>query len=293
MTTDHACYLCNNTTELFLTKNNYRIYRCSSCGLARTDLNKRYDEFVKEHYDRGFFTGDPTRSAYVDYGRDKKVIVRNLAKFLKHLQKIKPSGRVLDVGCAYGYFIEMALAAGFDAHGFDASEFAARQAQKRVGHSRIQTGTIQSVKYPEATFDVITLFDVFEHLGDPLADLITLRKLLTDDGIIVIATGNTKSLAAQVFGRRWTFYIPPQHLFFFDRDTLTRILDQAGFTPVSWFGIGKWLSLRYILHLARTTGESKLARVLYPAVEPLKIGSIPLYIPMGDNMVVMAKKSEK
>lgn len=283
------CYLCRNSTELFLKKNGYSIYRCPSCGLAQTDLKTNYDDFVRSFYTKGYYSGDETRSAYVSYRDDKKFIVANMRKFLHKVKQYKRRGKLLDVGCAFGYFVELALHEGYDAYGFDASHFAVEQAQKLVGKERIRQGTIQDMKYPEKSFDVITLFDVFEHLHDPGADLGKLRTLLKDDGVMIIATGDTESVMARVLKRRWTFYIPPQHLFFFNKTTLTRLLHTYGLKPFEWFRIGKLLSLRYVLHLARTTGESAIAHHLYNILPHTH--RIPIYLPVGDNMVTVIKKT--
>lgn len=284
------CYLCNHDLILYLTKNNYIVYRCSSCGLGITDLKKDYHKFVSEHYGKGYFTGDPKLSAYIDYKDDKGNIVRNLEKFLKKVRQYMPSGKLLDVGCAMGYFVELANNAGYDAYGFDPSEFAAQEARRIVGERRIKIGTIDSVSYPKNSFDVITLFDVFEHLQNPLEDIKKLTTFLKPNGIIIIATGDTESWAAKAFGRRWTFYNPPQHLFFFNKANLVLLLSKSGLTPVYWFRIGKWLSLRYLLHLATTVGENPFAHSILLFSNRLKIEKTPLYVPLHDNMVVIAKK---
>ncbi len=276
--------------ERFLFKNGYWLYRCPNCYFAQTDLAKNYLRFVKDHYSKGYFLGDPTRSAYANYELDKPVIVQNMKKFLGRILQKKKSGKLLDVGCAYGYFVELALQAGFDAYGFDPSTYAVSQARKLVGKNRIQEGAISEVRYKENSYDVITLFDVFEHLQDPVADLKKLRKLLKPDGIIVIATGNAQSLAAKAFGRRWTFYIPPQHLSFFTKPNLQTFLSQVGLVPLEWFGIGKWLSVDYILHLAKTTGESTIGSIMHRILGKTFISRLPVYVPMMDNMVVIAQK---
>lgn len=269
------------------------MYRCPSCGLGRTELTEGYESFVLNHYDRGYFTGNPARSAYINYKDDKDFIVKNMMRFLAKVRQYKPGGRLLDVGCALGFFVELALESGFDAYGFDPSSYAVGEAKKLVGGQRIREGTIAKIRYPEKSFDVITLFDVFEHLGDPGRDIQKLSKLLKDDGIIVIATGDTESVMAKVLKRRWTFYIPPQHLFFFGKKTLTRLLSMHGLLPIEWFRIGKWLSLRYVLHLARTTGESTVAGHLYRLMLHIKGERLPLYLPVRDNMVAVIRKKKK
>ncbi len=284
------CLLCHIPLEKYLRKNGYWIYRCPACHLGETDLKRDYTRFVKEFYSEGYYEGDPTRSAYADYELDKPLIVRNMHKFLSFIQQKQPTGTLLDVGCAFGYFVELARHQGYDAYGFDASHYAADKARALVGGNRIQEGTIQQVKYPKGSFDVITMFDVFEHLQDPMSDMKKLNALLKPDGLIIIATGDTQSVAAKLMKRRWTFFIPPQHIFFFHRKNVTTLLNRAGFRPIGWKRVGKWLSLGYVLHLARTTGESSLANMIYTMIKKTPLMRFPLYVPMKDNMVILAQK---
>ncbi len=289
--TKTVCYLCKNSLQPFLHKNGYDVYACSACGLKSTKLTVPYGQFIKKFYTAGYFTGISSAGAYSNYAVDKPYIARTMGKFLTALKGVlPPPGRLLDIGCAYGYFVELAIAAGYDAYGIDPSSHATTRAKQRL-NGRIQEGTIGSVKFPPDThFDIITMLDVVEHLADPRTDLRHVSRLLTDDGRVLIATGDTESRTAKLLGRRWTFYIPPQHLFFFNRKNFTTLLLESGLEPVRWFRVGKWLSLQYIFHLARTTGESGFAKWLYPLIEALPLGRIPLYLAMGDNMVVIARK---
>lgn len=284
------CYLCSSPLTPFLKKQEYMIFRCPSCGLAMTEFKENYEDFLHIQYDKGYFSGNPARSAYHNYREDRILISKNMEKFLSKILRYKSSGRLLDVGCAMGYFVEMALHKGFDAFGFDPSDYAITEAKKKM-NGRVTLGSIQTVMYAYSSFDVISMFDVFEHLADPKSDLKKLRSLLTKNGIVVIATGDANSLMARILLRRWTFYNPPQHLFFYTRPTLSRLLQEEGFEPLHWFRVGKWISMRYMLHLARTVGESDIARIFYDALCDTKIGEIPLYLPLHDNMVVIARKS--
>lgn len=283
------CYLCKNETIKLFEKNGYNIYKCSKCLLCQTDLKQNYHSFVAEHYSKGYFTGNPKQSAYVDYKDDKYLITKNLSCFLQHILPYKKNGKLLDVGCAMGYFLDIANQYGFETYGFDPSTYATDEAKKNHAN-RIKVGTIDKVKYPDNFFDVITLFDVFEHLENPLRDIQRVKKWLKKDGIIVIATGDTKSKMAKILNRRWTFYSTPQHLFFFNQENMTTLLEDANLKPVQWFRIGKWLSLRYVLHLARTTGESTLAQLLYFLFSRSFLGKMPLYLPLQDNMVAIIQK---
>jgi SAM-dependent methyltransferase len=276
--------------KVFLNKNGYTVYRCVACGLGKTDLKRPYELFVTEYYTKGYYTGNQKCSAFIHYKNDKGFIVRNMRQFLRKIMRYKSKGTLLDAGCALGFFVELALKAGFNAYGFDPSSYAVGEAKKLVDERRIKTGTIGRVEYQDKSFDVITLFDVFEHLCDPGKDIEKLARFLKDDGIIVIATGDTESVMAKVLKRRWTFYIPPQHLFFFNKTTLTALLKKHNLVPIEWFRIGKWLSLGYVLHLARTTGESNFAHSLYRWMKRCHREQTPVYLPVRDNMVTIVKK---
>lgn len=285
------CYLCGRSMEFFLEKNIYEIYRCPSCGLKSTDFKQEYETFVAGYYSKGYFTGEREYGAYADYQKDKTYILKNMQKFLTKIHTYKSGGRLLDVGCAMGFFVELAMKNGFDAYGFDPSDYAVGEAKKTL-HGRIQKGMIQGVDYKEKSFDVITLFDVVEHLSDPVGNIRKLTRFLKDDGIMVFATGNSDSLTANILKRRWTFYTPPQHLHFFSPNTFTLLLQKIKLTQIERFSVGKWLSLRYVLNLARSNGESAFAGWLHAFVYTRKIGGIPLYLYMADNMVVIAKKQK-
>ncbi len=277
-------------------KNGYDVYACPSCGLKNTKLTVAYEQFIHEFYTQGYFTGTASRGAYSNYALDKPFITRTQKKFLSKLISVHPPingkttpPRLLDIGCAYGYFVELALRAGYDAYGIDVSEYAVHRARQRF-NGRIYQGSIGSSHLAKQSFDVITMLDVVEHLGDPRKDLSKVAGLLSDNGVFLMATGDTESAAARLLSRRWTFYIPPQHLFFYNKTNFTRLLNESGLEPILWFRVGKWLSLQYIFHLARTTGESSIAQWLYPLMEKLPLGRVPLYLPMRDNMVVIARK---
>jgi 2-polyprenyl-3-methyl-5-hydroxy-6-metoxy-1,4-benzoquinol methylase len=283
------CYLCKTPSRLLFEKNGYSIYHCDNCSLEQTDLKEDYSQFLQRQYSKEYFTGDETRNAYTDYKKSKPLITKNMMKYIRELKKVKPGGKLLDIGCALGYFVEIAQSNGYDAHGIDPSEYAIKEASSQV-KDKLQQGTLDTVNLPDNSFDIITMLDVFEHLNDPESELKEISRILKPDGIILIATGDAGSLAAKILNRKWTFYNPPQHLFYFNHQNINTILKKSSFSPFKWFRVGKWLNLKYILHLAKTTGESFLGKILFKAVENNNVGNIPLYIALFDNMIIIAKK---
>lgn len=287
-----SCIICGDNLRRFFSKNNYVLERCPSCAHISVSLDEDYRAFVDRYYRKGYFTGEESRVAYENYENDKPYIQANMRKFLQMLHGMKPSGKLLDVGCALGFFVELSQRQGYDAYGIDPSDYAIQKAKRLVGASRVQKCILSNVSKRPKTYDIVTMLDVFEHLSDPGADLETVHTILKDDGIVLIATGDTDSVLAKILGRRWTFYNPPQHIHYFNRINLTALLQKKGFDPLAWTRIGKWLSLRYVLHLARTGGESRVAEYLYRLVNVLRVGELPLYLPMRDNMVVIARKKK-
>lgn len=284
------CYLCKQKRlEESLLKNGYQLFRCKNCGLIFYDFKRDYKRFLEKQYAKGYFTGKPRLDSYFNYGKDKANIVKNMRWYLKETLPFKKKGKLLDVGCAYGYFMEVAKEAGFEVFGVDPSDYAVKQAKKKFG-KKVKKTFLSEVNFREKSFDVVTLFDVFEHLKDPWQDLEKVRRILKDNGILIIATGDTGSLWAKITGRRWTFWNPPQHIFYFNQENITKILKEVGFEVLRTTKNGKWLSLRYILHLARTVGESKVAEFFYHKVKDNYFGKIPLYLRLNDNMVVFATK---
>lgn len=284
------CHLCNcRHTSVFLKKQGYRLDRCDNCGLIFLDFRKNYTKILKEYYNEGYFAGDPAFVAYSDYLGDRRVIVKNMRNYLKEILQYQNKGRLLDVGCAMGFLMEEAERVGFQSYGVDVSPYAIAEAKKKFGKRALLT-PLSEINFSPGLFSVVTLFDVVEHLQNPLGDLKKVKKVLRDDGLLVIETGDAGSIWARLMGRKWIFYAPPQHLFYFDRKTMRRLLEQADFEVLAIRRKGKWLSLRYILQLARTSGGSKLADFLYKAVSDNSLGRFPLYIKLWDNMVVFAKK---
>lgn len=286
------CYLCAQRVPVkAFSKYGYDILQCKSCQLFSLKFQKNYQDFVHEYYNEEFFTGSDNRIGYSDYEGDSWPEKTNMRRYLSRIKKFKKSGKLLDGGCATGLFMDIAKDSGFDVSGFDVSAYAVKIARKKFGN-HVKRATVSSAKFPPNSFDVITLFDVIEHLEDPKKDLIHLGKMLKSDGLLMINTGDASSLLARIQGKHWHFFVPPQHLFFFSRKTITQLLEQAGYKVVKIDFKGKWVSLRYFLNLYRQIHESKVANFAYSLVANNTVGKLPLYLNLFDNMVVYAQKSK-
>lgn len=295
---NNKCYLCKKGKPTYhFHKLGYSIYKCAFCNLLSLDFDKDYQTFIHSYYRKGYFTGNNKIRAYANYKEDKPNIMKNANNILRKVKRIKSRGLVLDVGCAMGFFMEEAQKLGFKAFGIEISKYAGNFAKKKFG-KRIFLGSVEEFfqKWPKLPnfknleFDVIILSDIIEHVKDPRGILTYLRKILKNDGVIIIQTGDSDSFWARLMKKNWHFFAPPQHLYFFSKKTLSEVLTQAGFKVTNIYKEGKYVSLRYILHMTQYMNIPKIGDYLYKLTENSSIGRIPFLVKLFDNIVVFAKK---
>jgi 2-polyprenyl-3-methyl-5-hydroxy-6-metoxy-1,4-benzoquinol methylase len=157
----------------------------------------------------------------------------------------KPPGRLLDVGCYTGVFMKTAAAAGWKVTGVELSAWAAAIAQ-REGHGQVHASALEDAGLETASFDVVTLWDVLEHLSRPAAMLENVRRLLKPGGVVAVSTHRVDSLAARLLGGRYPFFMD-MHLVHFSRATLERMLAACGFEPLACRRHVRVLRLGYFL----------------------------------------------
>jgi 2-polyprenyl-3-methyl-5-hydroxy-6-metoxy-1,4-benzoquinol methylase len=228
------CNLCGaDNTAPVMEIDSFHIVRCRQCGLVY--VNPRHGEdalheiYTESYYDHDGITNGLEFYGYDDYLRDEENIKITFAKRLKTIERYATKGRLLDVGCATGFFLDLARGQGWEVVGTEVSNFAARYARERFGLD-VRVGTLRDLSLPDEAFDVVTTWDVIEHVLDPMAELQEMRRILRDDGILSIITPNAGSLVARLLGRRWEeFRRVREHVYFFSGSTLTQMLQKVGF----------------------------------------------------------------
>lgn len=266
------------------------LWRCTDCGL-RFVHPQPSTEALEAVYDSGYFSSsNSNEQGYTNYGADRSNILRTSRHRLKSLQRLRPEkGKILDVGCAYGFFLEAADEAGWDAYGIDISRHAVERAEERLG-DRVRVGAFLEEELPAEHYDMITMWDYLEHTLDARVELAKARQLLVDGGILALACPDVGSLPARLFGHRWMGYKVDEHLVYFSRSTLRRLLEELGFRVISMKYEGKYISLslfldRLCLYAPFVTPVVKLlSRVWQP--------SVSFYTNPRDIMLVLAQKSK-
>jgi SAM-dependent methyltransferase len=185
---------------------------------------------------------------------------------LRWIEAVVPKGRLLEVGCAGGYFLQAARERGFRPFGVEISKTASRFARESLG-LEVRTGTLEAAGFDSESFDAAYMGDVLEHVPDPMRTLHELARILRPGGALLIAgpiTVNSidRRLGLALYrrlGRTKTLRQPPYHLIEFTPRTLRDALKRAGF-DVRWLRENKippaWRNPR---HRALSEHVAKLA----------------------------------
>jgi 2-polyprenyl-3-methyl-5-hydroxy-6-metoxy-1,4-benzoquinol methylase len=289
--TEVACGLCGSSdATLQFEEKPYRVVKCKHCGLTYV-TPRRNPEKLKDLYITDFWKSTSAKDfGYTDYLRDEALYLRTYRRRFRAVRRHRPSpGRVLDVGCAAGYFLAVAKENGWDCTGVEVSPLVGGFARDRY-HLNVLQGTLLDQQLPAASFDLITFWDVVEHLPDPVAVLHEAKRLLKPDGILLIETQNVASRFARAMGRRWHHYKHAEHIYHFEPRTVEALLAKSGFEMVECRASlgGKYVSLEFIVERA-----NRLNPVVSKLLSPLKaLGRKSVYINLRDEMIVIARHAK-
>lgn len=289
---------------------------CSKCGLIY--MNPRPTlALMKQLYDQPYYTHLVKKNLYEKF---KTALLRALAKLhfgYVHLGaknrldpliywminplkgkwlKIPyyvPNGRLLDVGCGNGDYLETLSGFGWKCLGTELSEKAAACARSRG--LEVLVGDLLDLSLPSKSFDVVTLWDVVEHLHDPMKALIQINRLLQMEGIVIIGTPNVASDAYGRFGRDWHGLHLPYHLNLFKPETLTMALQAAGFDVIFVKLYTSPRGLALDIRRCITNNLPISVDTLYRYTSRFDLALLPIAMGMdlfacGDNMIAWARK---
>jgi 2-polyprenyl-3-methyl-5-hydroxy-6-metoxy-1,4-benzoquinol methylase len=203
---------------------------------------------------------------------------------LKQISSHCSRGRWLDSGYSDGSFVEQAQLQGMQAEGIDLSEVAIEEARKR--NFSVYYSSVENFE-PGHKYDTITAFDVLEHVLDPVAFVQAVRNLLLPGGKVVLSLPDQGSLICKLMGKSWYFYIPEEHLHYFKKSTIAKLLTNAGFVVERHMPTYKPLTYNYSLTQFMEYNPliyKVLSLVAKLLSEKIKNISIPLYI--GEMMVI-------
>lgn len=228
----NGCRLCGGKQfqALEVAEDSVRVLKCRDCSLVFVDPQpSRWS--LPDYYDEQYY------QSWLTEQRPKRV--KMWERRIQHLEKFKRTGRLLDVGCGEGLFLEVAKRRGWQTAGTEISGFAAEHAAK-AAECEVFHGELPDAPFTDGAFDLVTLWHVLEHVRDPLAYLTEARRILAGDGVLVVAVPNLNNILMKAVyrlfkGKPLRLYEPDEkelHLFHFSSRTVPLCLKKAGFRIV-------------------------------------------------------------
>jgi SAM-dependent methyltransferase len=215
--------------------NGFPIVRCRVCGLVYVGSSPTADDLMGL-YDEAYYE-DADAQGYDGYELAETRKRHHDRSLLRQLESLQPPGDLLEIGCAYGYFLDEARKSGWHVRGVEASAHAARLARDRLGLD-VREGEFADLPLEQQSQDAIVLWDVIEHLPTPRRTLERAREWLQPRGVLALSTGDVSSLSARIQGADWSLMTPPWHQFYFSRATMRRLLEDLGFEMLAVGGDG-------------------------------------------------------
>ncbi|TMJ01382.1 MAG: class I SAM-dependent methyltransferase [Alphaproteobacteria bacterium] len=251
--------------------------QCDSCQLVYLNPRIRKDLIIESYAS----AVDPTFIAQND---------ERIATFKKSLQQLarrhgitpQTAKRVLDVGCAGGAFPKAAHDLGFDVVGVEPSRWLAEQGRSLYGLD-IRPGLLEEQDFPDRSFDLISLWDVIEHLPDAHAVVSDIHRLLKPGGYLIVNCPDHGSLARKLLGSKWPMLLSV-HLIYFTRETITDFLKRENFEVVEFRPFWQTLQLGYVLK--RASAYFGLFGLAQKLTEAVGLHRIPLTYNIGQSFVL-------
>lgn len=198
---------------------------------------------------------------------------------------------VLEIGCGYGYFLKVMKDKGFSVFGIEPNGVA-REVSERLG-VKIVNGFFEELSFPDSSFDIVFSAQVIEHIEEPNEFIRNVHADLKDDGTLVLVTGDIDARASRIWGKRW-WYISDQHVFYYSRSTITKLLTRNGFIvrnieriPIAHSNIEFLLNRLDAFYLR---GRFRFMFNLVNKAMRRVFGRIYIPIDLFDNMIVYAVK---
>lgn len=235
------CHICNSNDFTSLHKeNDYQIYECNKCGVLFTNSIEGIEDEITEDY-WSDIEEDSTKN-FAKYEQNHKYYVKCVLKIFQTSKKIK----LLDIGCGFGFFIHHAKSKGIDVSGIDLSKLSTDYASKIMGLKNIFNHNITSHLQTKRHYDVITAFNVFEHVHRPKIMAERMYKIVKNNGYILIRVPNAtfhkiiSKIMNNILLRKNNKYSilathPPSHLFGYSRYNLKILLESVGFKNIRAF----------------------------------------------------------
>lgn len=276
-----ACAACDGPARCIGRVGVYGLWRCARCATEFLDPqpdNATLERIYGQHYYDAWGLGV---AEAVVASLKRRTFAHRLAQAQPWLT---PGGRILDVGCATGYLLEVAREMGYVPFGVELSAFGAAVCREKFGAGRVHAGTLETATFdenPGGEVDAIFMSDLIEHVRDPVQTVVSAAARLAPKGCLVITTPWAGGRLHRTMRRHWLHY-KIEHLWYFSPAGLECILRRAGFGGFRRLDAYKTLSLRYAAHQGRYYGAAGRTLATLLRWLPDAVADYPLRLQLGE-----------
>ena len=278
-----SCVVCDaSTLDYLFNKGTVEYWECPACTV-RMQVPLPDAETLREYYDASYEEG-----VYGTlFAANESLKETTAARRFRSVARRAPAGPWLDIGASTGVFVQCCIANGVDARGIEISDIAAGAARDRG--IPVETCAVEDYE-PIEPFAAITAFDIIEHVTSPADMVERAHKWLAPGGRLLIATPDTTSPLSRLMGRRWTMYIPEEHVVLFNEKSLTHLLESRGFRVVEKRAFRKPITFSYgVRHLELYNPQLARLGGLAERALPSRLSDAVLPMPLGEMLVVAEK----
>lgn len=281
------CLVCNTKMVPAFTINSFRFVECPKCKFLAI-LDSIDPTNLENIYSNEYYTLYPNRYTHAT-NQQRNLWLRRL-QLINDFQQSKGLNRILDIGCGTGVFLEVAMSQGWDVYGIEISTKAVELAAEKVGSARVSKDLF-SIDESQSSFDVICMWAMIEHVPNPVDYFKKAFALLRPGGIFALSTVNTNAWNRKMFNKKWRYFVPPEHLVYFNTNNIQAMLLQNNFETLlvsTWFNDAAFFQgLSYQVFEDHRLPIRILRKVI---TKPIKFFANAF--DRGDNMEIIAKKAD-
>lgn len=279
---DHFCLICRGTDIEPLYKD---LLRCRQCDYRFANLQLT-DEELAQLYNHTLFN----EGKFFDYAADQKYFKKNFKLRLKVLRRFLTKDRhrsLLEIGSAYGFFLDVARDEFADVLGIDLTDEGVKHTREQLKLPAIQADFLQH-DFGKTRFDVVCMWDTIEHLRRPDLYVEKIAGLTEPGALLTVTTGDVQSLVARWRGPKWRMIIPPIHAHYFSKESLTRLLNDHGFDVIYDRYCGFYRGASNVAYIILSQHHNQ--RKLFDWLQRTHLLNWGFYLNVYDIMYVIARR---
>jgi SAM-dependent methyltransferase len=262
---------------------------CRSLFVANEFSTLKVGELYSESYYEADSSNSKGRKGYPSYKEAQESLKDSFSRKLSLVREQVPTGRLLDAGAAYGTFLKVAHAY-YDCVGLEVSEYAVAMAQEEFGMD-VRLGNVEQAPFPDAEFDVIVMWDIIEHLRNPVLALKEVHRMLKPGGFCFISTDDVSNWFIKILGTKWWGVAPPLHLCHFSKKGMFAALEHAGdFDFVEMKKDRRRYSIPEVIRHFGVSYQSRFLTTLGTWIGRTPLGGLILDVARPEQFVAIAHK---